>query len=121
MRTSNSITTHPDPADVLAKAVTAAGKGMGLTSEEVALIIGRDRSSLSRRGLAPDSKPGELALMLIRCYRALYVLVGGQDADMQHWFSTPNTHLGGIPRDLVKQTQGLVRTLNYLDAMRGKV
>ena len=111
----------PEPSLVLAKAVVNAGKGLGLTQEEVGQIIGRERSTLSRSGLAPDSKPGELALMLIRCYRALFVLVGGKDADMQHWISTPNHHLGGTPKDLLKQTQGLVRTMTYLDAMRGKV
>lgn len=111
----------PEPSLVLAKAVVNAGKGLGLTQEEVGQIIGRERSTLSRSGLAPDSKPGELALMLIRCYRALFVLVGGKDADMQHWISTPNQHLGGTPKDLLKQTQGLVRTMTYLDAMRGKV
>lgn len=113
--------TKPEAALVLAKAVANAGKGMGLTQDEVGHIIGRDRSSLIRGGLNPSSKPGEMALMLIRCYRALYVLVGGKNADMQHWISTPNVHLGGTPKELIKQTQGLVRTLTYLDAMRGKV
>lgn len=112
--------TRPEPARVLARAVIQAGKAMGLTQDELGRILGRDRSSLAR-GLDPESKPGELALLLIRCYRALYVLVGGQVADMRHWLDSHNHHLGGVPREQLRQVQGLMRTLAYLDAMRGKV
>ncbi len=111
---------QPDPAKVLAKAVLQAAKTMGLTQEELGRILGRDRTSLAR-GIDPASKPGELALLLIRCYRSLHVLVGGQVADIRHWISTPNHHLGGTPREQLRQVQGLTRTLAYLDAMRGKV
>lgn len=109
-----------DDAAVLAKAFLNAGKAMGLSQTELGEVVGRDRTSL-RRGLAPASKSGELALLLIRVYRSLYVLVGGDPGDIRHWMSVKNLHTGGVPREQVKSVQGLTRVLEYLDAMRGKL
>ncbi|GLS26818.1 MbcA/ParS/Xre antitoxin family protein [Marinibactrum halimedae] len=118
---ANSITSNPiESADVLAKATLRAAKSLGLSQEELSTVIGRDRSSI-HRGLQPTSKPGELALLLIRCYRSLYVLVGGNDDNMKHWFTTSNHHLNGVPKELVTNVQGLSRVTEYLDAIRGKI
>ena len=110
----------PDPAQTLAKAVLNAGKQLGLTQSEVGKIIGRDRSRISQ-GLDPHSKAGELALLLVRCYRALFVLVGREGMNMRHWFGTHNNHLGGVPKELINNVQGLVDVTEYLDAVRGKI
>ena len=72
------------------------------------------------RGIDPGSKSGELALLLIRSYRSLHVLTGGRDEDMRHWMHTENAGTGGIPLEQVKTVPGLVRVLEYLDAMRGR-
>jgi hypothetical protein len=105
---------------VLAKALANAGRELGLTQADVGAVIGRDRTALSRAAIAPDTKSGELALLLIRAYRALYVLVGGGAAQMRHWMHTDNRHLGGVPAELVRSVQGLIRVVEYLDAIRGK-
>ncbi len=110
----------PDPAAVLATAVGNAARALGLNREDLGRILGRDRSSLSR-GIDPNSKPGELALLLIRCYRDLAVLMGQDTAAIRHWFATENQHTGGIPRQQVMHVQGLVQVTEYLDAMRGKI
>jgi len=109
----------PDPRAVLAHAVLEAGKALGLRQDEIGQVIGRDRSSITR-GVDPDTKSGELALLLVRCYRSLYVLVGGAGADMRHWMRTANHHTGGVPAEQVKSVQGLAGVVEYLDAMRGK-
>ncbi len=114
------ISTTPEAPEVLSKAVFNAGKALGLTQAEVASVIGRERSGL-RRGLDPSSKAGELALLLIRCYRSLYVLVGGDNEAMRHWLHTGNRHLGGVPREHLNNIPGLIHVTEYLDAMRGKV
>jgi hypothetical protein len=110
----------PDPGAVLAKATRNAAQALGLSQEELGEVIGRARSSLARP-LDPESKPGELAALLIRCYRSLFVLTGGEPAAMRHWMTTPNLHTGGVPREQVKQVQGLVAVTEYLDAVRGKL
>ncbi|PHZ83860.1 XRE family transcriptional regulator [Paremcibacter congregatus] len=105
---------------VLAKAVLKTAKALGLTQEELGQILGRDRTSIAR-GLNPSSKAGELALYLIRCYRSLFVVVGGEAENIKHWFTTMNHHTNGVPKEQVKNIQGLVHILEYLDAIRGKI
>ena len=111
---------NPDPNAVLAKALVNAGKALGLSRAELGEVVGKDRSSIAR-GLDPAGKSGELALLLIRCYRGLYVLVGGEEREMRHWMHTENRDTGGVPAEQVRTVQGLTRVLEYLDAMRGKV
>jgi hypothetical protein len=109
----------PEAGAVLAKAVRNAGEALGLSQAEVGAVIGRARSSLARP-IDPGSKPGQLASLLIRCYRSLFVLTGGEPAAMRHWMGTLNHHTGGIPREQVKDVQGLVTVTEFLDAARGK-
>ncbi len=118
MLQTNSLPTNSKA--VLTKAFLNAGKALGLTQSDLGRVIGKDRTSIAR-GVAPESKAGELALLLIRCYRDLYVLVGGGEDDIRHWMHTENLHTGGVPARQVKTVQGLTRVVLYLDAIRGKV
>lgn len=109
----------PGDRELLAKAVRNAGKALGLSLAETGQVIGKDRTSIGR-GLDPASKSGELALLLIRCYRSLHVLTGGREPDIRHWMQIENAGTGGVPAEQVKSIAGLVRVVEYLDAMRGK-
>jgi hypothetical protein len=104
---------------LLAKAVRNAGKALGLSVTQIGQVIGKDRTSIGR-GVDPGSKSGELALLLIRCYRSLHVLTGGREEDIRHWMQAENVGTGGIPAEQVKSVPGLMRVVEYLDAMRGK-
>jgi hypothetical protein len=110
----------PDPGRVLTKAVRNAGQALGLSQAEIGEVIGRARSSL-QRPLDPASKSGELAALLVRCYRSVFVLMGGREEAMRHWMATANRHTGGVPREQIKDVQGLVSVVEYLDAIRGKL
>jgi transcriptional regulator with XRE-family HTH domain len=115
---------NPAADAVLAKAVLNAREHLAMTQQELAAIVGVDRSAVSRwkqNGLRVDSKTGELALLLVRIYRALFALFGGNLEDMRHFLRTENRHLGGTPLQLMEQVQGLVAVVEYLDAIRGKV
>ncbi len=105
---------------ILAKASKAAAGKLGITLSELSDIIGRDRTAINR-GIDPDTKSGELALLFVRCYRALHALFGGDAENMKYWFSTMNRHLNGRPKELVRSVQGLNTVLVYLDGMRGKI
>ncbi|MDT3708311.1 MAG: XRE family transcriptional regulator [Thiobacillus sp.] len=118
---SLAVAHHVDQADVLAEALVNAGRQLGMSQADLGEIIGKDRTAISRGRIDPGSKAGELALLFIRCYRALYVLVGGNVQQMRHWMETENLHTGGIPAEQVKSVQGLTGVLEYLDAMRGKL
>lgn len=117
--------THPDAAPVLAKAVLSAATRLGIRNRQLSAILGSSEASISRlqsgRGLEPDSKEGELALLFVRLYRSLDALVGGDDAKARAWLSSHNAHLGGIPGERIRTVEGLVDVVQYLDAMRGRL
>ena len=113
-----------DADAVLAKALLNTREQLGLTQQELADIVGVHRTAISRwadSGLRPQSKSGELALLLIRAYRSLFALFGGNLEDMRHFLRTENRHLAGVPLVMMGQVQGLVHVVEYLDAVRGKV
>jgi hypothetical protein len=112
---SLAVAAGADQASVLAEALLNAGKHLGMSQADLGDIIGKDRTAISRGRIDPASKAGELALLFIRCYRALYVLVGGNPQQMRHWMRTENLHTGGIPAEQVKSVQGLIAVLEYLD------
>ena len=107
-------------AAVLGEAVLNAGSKLGLSPEEVGRIIGRNRTTIVRNGVDPSTPNGQLAMLLVRIYRGLYVLVGGRDDEMRHWMHTRIRTLQGVPAEMIRDVAGLVRVTEYLDAMRGK-
>lgn len=117
--------TRPDPAVVLSKALLNASKQLTLTQSELAKVIGIHRTGISRLkqqlDLQPDTKQGELALLLIRAARALYALAGGDGDWIKHFMRSSNRLTGGIPAEQIQTVQGLVKVVVCLDALRGKV
>ena len=112
---------QPQPNIVLGKAALRAAERMGLSRSELGKALGRDRSSISRSGVDPDSKAGELAKLLIRCFRSLAVMVDDNEEQMREWLATPNSHTGGVPSQQLQSVSGLVTVCEYLDAIRAKV
>ncbi len=109
-------------AQLLLQAVLRAADELELSRTALGRVLGKDRSTLTRAtGIDPTSKTGELALLLIRLYRSLAVLVGNDRKLLRHWFHTANRHTGGVPADQVQRTEGLVEIVQYLDAMRAPI
>jgi len=125
MKPSSSAVRAPKPDAVLAKAVLSAAERLGLRQRELSAILGASEASISRlqrgRGIEPDTKEGELALLFLRLYRSLDALLGGSDEQARRWLHAPNTHLGGVPADRVNTVEGLVDVVQYLDGMRGRI
>jgi transcriptional regulator with XRE-family HTH domain len=115
----------PAPAPVLSKAALNAAQKLGLNGRELAEIIGTSEASISRlrsgRGLDPQRKEGELALLFLRLYRSLDTLVGGDEGKARDWLHAMNDHLGGAPAERIRTVEGLVDVVQYLDAMRGRL
>lgn len=115
-----------EPGMVLGKAVARAASMLGLSGAALARVIGLSEPTVSRvlkggRPVLPDSKEGELALLLVRVYRGLDALVGSDDAKRLAWMRSPNQALGGEPLKMIERADGLVAVLNYLDGMRAPV
>ena len=107
---------------LLLQAVLRTADELDLSRTALAKVLGRDRSMFARaKGIDPSSKTGELALLLIRLYRSLSVLVGNDRMLIRHWFHTANRHIGGVPADQVQRTESLVEIVHYLDAMRSPI
>jgi len=115
----------PDPAETLTRAVRAVADRLGLRNRDLAEVLGSSEASISRlargRRIEPATKEGELALLLVRLYRSLDALVGGDDANARAWLHADNTHVAGVPADRIRRVEGLVDVVGYLDAMRGRL
>lgn len=114
----------PDKGAVLCEALLNVAQQLGMTQLQLGKTIGLNRSSVSRlkqkNSIDPGSKEGELALLLIRLHRALFALNGGDQQLMQHFLNTDNNRTGDVPMEQIQTVEGLVRVLNFLDAIRGK-
>jgi len=119
---------QPAPAEtdagrVLAKATLRAATLLGLSGRQLAEVIGSSESTVSRmaggaRALAPRSKPGQLATLVIRVYRSLDALVGNDSQARLRWMQSYNDALGTTPLQALRTPEGLVRVVTYLDGAR---
>ena len=121
---SNLSVPSTDPATVLCKATLRAAEQMGLTRGELGDILGVDRTSVhrlaKREQLDPETKQGELAILLLRVFRSLVSLLGDDPRAVIHWLRTPNEHLGDTPAQLLRSITGITQVVAYLDALRGQ-
>jgi hypothetical protein len=113
-----------DSAAVLTKATRRAAEQLGLTDAALADVLGVSASTVSRlsekRPIDPASRVGECALLFLRVFRGLDALLGNVES-CRKWMAARNSHLRGVPADLVRSVEGLVHVTRYLDAMRGKL
>lgn len=110
-----------DPARLLAKAAFNAANELGLTQRDLAEVIGVSAATVSRMkgGAYPlEGKPAELALCLIRVFRSLDAIAGGDPDTIKGWIKNPNSDLHGVPKQMMAGAAGLVGVMNYLDAAR---
>ncbi len=128
MSVSTSVRTSAsaERSAVVSRAVTRAADLLGLNNTALARAIGVSEATASRlragaHVLQPDTKPYELALLLVRLFRSLDAVVGGDEAALRSWMATTNRALRGIPRDLVQTVTGLVASVEYADSARARV
>ena len=123
MTLSHQIARNPDAGAVLTKAALRAADRLGLSGRQLADIVGVSEATVSRwkRGeslLEPGSKPFELAALLVRTFRSLDAITGGDEAVARRWLAAPNAALAARPVERMTQVQGLVDVTIYLDARR---
>ena len=111
-------------AGVLTRATVRAARSLGLNQKTMAATLGVSEATVSRlargRQVDPRSKEGELAVLLVRLFRSLDSLVGGDAGQARAWMHARNVHLGGTPSEMIRSVHGLIRVTEYLDALRGK-
>ncbi|MGQ3891175.1 antitoxin Xre/MbcA/ParS toxin-binding domain-containing protein [Legionella sp. CNM-4043-24] len=118
--------TQSERSAVLTKALLSLVDFYHLSGKDLAEIIGISEASVTRlyqgkKSISPDTKEGELCLLLLRLYRSLNAMVGNNHTKARQWLQSPNRYFGKPPFEAIKTVTGLVETVNYLDAMRGKI
>lgn len=116
----------PQPRSVMTKAVVRAAGLLEVSQIRIAEILGVSSATASRMAsgnyqLTEDSKQWELAALFVRLFRSLDAIVGSSDSVAKQWLWSENKALGGIPGELIRTTEGLVRAVHYLDAARGRL
>lgn len=117
---------QPAPLDrsaILSTATLRAAERLGLSGRQLAGIVGVSEATISRirRGdavLEDGTKPFQLAALLVRAFRSLDAITGGDEAVARAWVAAPNVALGARPVERMATVQGLVDVVAYLDARR---
>ena len=109
------------PGQVAAKAAFRAAHDLGLSQRDLAEAIGVSGATVSRMkdgGYDLAGKPFELALCLIRVFRSLDAIVGGDSASLKGWIKNRNDILVDSPKALILTATGLIEVMQYLDSAR---
>jgi Protein of unknown function (DUF2384) len=112
---------------VLTGAVIEAATRLELGPSVLKEIIGASQPTASRllRGhfAVPErGKLWELCVYLVRLYRSLHSVVGGNDELARVWLKSANLAFDGRkPVDVIKRVDGLIHACEYLDAHRARV
>lgn len=108
---------------VLTTATVRAADFLGLSSGDLARVLGLSPASVTRMRqgsfqLDRDSKAFELAQLLVRLFRSLDSIVGGDGESLRSWMTSANLALGRRPAELILTVRGLVATVDYVDSRR---
>jgi uncharacterized protein (DUF2384 family) len=91
------------------------------TGKELSLLTGLSESTISRvnqgkRYLLPNSKEGEIVLLLLRIFQCLNVVVGNQHQKALTWLHAKNQAFNyQRPIDCMKNIVGLVNVFHFLE------
>ncbi len=112
-----------DRGQVLTRAALRAAERLGLSARQFARITGLSEPSVSRlkkgaSGIEEGSKAWELAALLVRLFRSLDAITGGDEAVARSWMSARNEALGAVPVEKITSVQGIVDVCAYLDSRR---
>jgi len=126
MRTRPRTNPVSKEAVLLTKAVLRAADRLAIKNAALAKILGLSGPTVSRMRngkyrLERGQKPFELAALLVRLYRSLDGIVGGDDHVAADWLTNKNTALNGVPLELIQSVSGLANVIHYLDARRAIV
>jgi len=126
MRPDPRFDSAPDDSTVVTKATIRTAEHLAIKNAALAKILGVSEPTISRMRqgkyrLERGQKAFELAVLLVRLYRALDGIVAGDDRVAADWLKNNNTALDGVPLDLIQSVSGLTDVIAYIDARRAVV
>lgn len=106
--------------EIVSRSVIKAGLQMGLTGAQLARVLGLSAATVSRMRsgkhlLVYNSKPYELAILLLRVHHGLLSITKGDTQAMKTWMKTENTAIGDIPAHKILRVQGLIAVLGCVE------
>ena len=115
--------TAPDRGIVLTRATLNAASRLGLSGRELAQALGVSEPTVSRmrKGtyvLEDGTKPFELGALIVRLFRSLDAIAGGDEDVARAWMRAENLALEARPADRISTIAGLIDVVQYLDARR---
>ena len=118
-------TPKAEAATVLSKAVARAAERLDISRSLLSKVLGVSPATITRLyggeyQLDQNRKEWEFALLFVRAFRSLDSIVG-DETTARKWLNSENRGLNGRPIELIRNTEGLVRVVQYLDASRGLV
>mgnify|MGYP003490952652 FL=1 len=118
-------TKKPEASAVLSKAVARAAEKLDVSKSLLAKVLGVSPPTVTRLysgqyHLDQNRKEWDFALLFVRVFRSLDSIVG-DESTARKWLTSENLGLNAKPIDLIRNTEGLVRVVQYLDASRGLV
>ena len=112
--------------ETLTSAVLRVATLYQVTQSDLGRILGLSAATVSRMGagrylLDPEGKEWQLAALLVRLFRSLDSITGGNDELSKQWMRSYNMALGATPVSLLGEITGFVNVVQYLDASRAVV
>lgn len=105
---------------VLAKAVLTAAQKIGLTHDQLAMILDINLSITNIDCCRFSLPQKEVALKLIRITVAVDTLSGGNISTIQHFMKYPNKITKGIPLDQIQNISELETVLQFVEGLQAK-
>lgn len=102
--------------EILMRAAKRAARELEITSRQLALILGTDKTDLGSF-LDPESCEGLHARQFILVFRYLQALTGNNSCAMAHWVKTKNREFASVPVDRMQTTRGLGEVVAYLESL----
>ena len=112
--------------ETLTSAVLRVATLYQVSQLDLGRILGLSAATVSRMGagrylLDPEGKEWQLAALLVRLFRSLDSITGGNDELSKQWMRSYNTALRATPVSLLGEITGFVNVVQYLDASRAVV
>ena len=81
-------------------------------------FLGLDTAQIAQISRETQLESEEVELLLVKTYRSLHGIMGGHEAEMRLWMTSENSHLKGIPEQLIMSAGGLNDVACYLERIK---
>ena len=114
---AHTASAKPQASVVISKAVARAADRLGIPKSLLARVLGVSPPTITRLYsgaylLDQNRKEWDFALLFVRVFRSLDSIVG-DESTARKWLQSENRGLNAKPIDLIRNTEGLVRVVQY--------